>query len=336
MVNILAMGTVLVTGAAGFIGFSVAQRLAGDGQDVLAVDDISPSYSVDLKLERAGQLAKDCNVRLHIGDLSKTDRLLSLMEECSVSGVIHLAARPGVREPLSRIRQYMDSNVSAFGSTLSAAVASNVQYFIYASSSSVYGSLDRFAYEESEEALKPVSIYGATKLANEKIASAVSSASGIPTVGLRLFTVYGPWGRPDMMPWQTVAAALSGRKLRLNGNGRAVRDFTYIDDVTEAIARLTNNVDYSELPSILNVGGGATRETKDLISIVNRLNPDQIVLEHSPWDVRDVERTCASTDLISSVLNWQPSVQLEDGMSEFFAWASSRQIRDRFVKWTFE
>ena len=234
------MQAVLVTGAAGFIGFHVARRLLADGHAVVALDNLNPYYDPDLKKARLAALAAYPNFRFEQHDVADRDTIAELFGAHHFDFVIHLAAQAGVRHSLVDPHVYAEANVVGFLNILEGCRHNGCKHLIYASSSSVYGANARMPLRTSDNTDHPLSLYGATKKANEVMAHAYASLFGLPATGLRFFTVYGPWGRPDMAMWQFTAAIMDGRPVKLFNNGRMRRDFTYIDDVTEAVIRLVN------------------------------------------------------------------------------------------------
>ena len=233
-------GPVLVTGAAGFIGFHIAQRLLCNGCDVIGVDSMNDYYDPTLKESRRSELAKSNQMRFVKLDLADREGVASLFKEYRFPCVVHLAAQAGVRHSLKDPFAYVDANLTGFTTILEGCRHNSCRHLLYASSSSVYGSNTTMPFSVHENTDHPLSFYGASKKANELMAHAYAHLFGIPMTGLRFFTVYGPWGRPDMAMWIFAKAILAGEPIRLFNNGNMRRDFTYIDDVVESVVRLVD------------------------------------------------------------------------------------------------
>jgi UDP-glucuronate 4-epimerase len=250
--------TVLVTGAAGFIGSAVANALRRSGLEILAVDNFTDYYARDLKELRVQQLLESNSVEFKYCDLSSDISVRDLFKSKKISKVFHLAAQPGVRISSRQTERYTQDNLVAFVNVLNQAKRFNVTDFLYASSSSVYGNSSEISFNERNSTPRPTSLYGATKLSNEIIASSASRETGIRTRGLRFFTVYGPWGRPDMVYFRIGASVLIGKEFTLNGDGSLLRDFTYIDDVVKSVLLLERQLRIEPIgfADVINIGGG--------------------------------------------------------------------------------
>src|SRR5690242_9399946 len=234
----MAEGPILVTGAAGFIGFHVAQRLLREGRDVVGLDNMNSYYDPALKEARRAELAKSPRLRFVKLDLANRDGMASLFKEHRFPYVVHLAAQAGVRHSLVDPFAYVDANLTGFTTILEGCRHNGCRHLLYASSSSVYGANTRMPFRTSDNVDHPLSLYGATKKADELMAHAYAHLFALPATGLRFFTVYGPWGRPDMAMWLFASAIMEERPIRLFNNGKMRRDFTYVDDVVEAVIRL--------------------------------------------------------------------------------------------------
>src|ERR671921_27173 len=238
-------GPILVTGAAGFIGFHVARRLLDNGHAVVGVDSFVPYYDVSLKEARAAELAPCDAFVLERVDLAEEQAARDLFERHRPRRVVHLAAQPGVRKALTDPTPYVRSNVVAFLNVLEACRHGKVEHLVYASSSSVYGANRKLPFSEHDIADHPISLYAATKKANEMMAHSYASLFGLPATGLRFFTVYGPWGRPDMAVYKFTHAIAEGREIQVANAGKVWRDFTYVDDIVEGIVRLVDRAPLS-------------------------------------------------------------------------------------------
>src|SRR6202795_4466232 len=238
----MAAAPILVTGAAGFIGFHVAQRLLADGHEVVGTDNLNTYYDPKLKEARLAQLVRHNAFRFHKLDLNDRAGMAALFADYRFAQVVHLAAQAGVRHSLSAPHDYMDSNISGFLNVLEGCRNVETRHLLYASSSSVYGANTRMPFSVSQNVDHPLSLYGATKKANELMAHAYSHLFGLPVTGLRFFPVYGPWGRPDMAMWLFTAAILNGKPIKLFNRGDMRRDFTFVDDVAIAVVKLIGHV----------------------------------------------------------------------------------------------
>ena len=312
---------ILVTGAAGFIGARAVELLSPD-HEVVAVDSFDDYYSPQLKHLRATRLRESTGVEVLQRDLSNAHECASMFDS-SIDAVIHLAARPGVRAPVQSLPLYVNSNVVALTNILTNVQAHDVPRVLYASSSSVYGDKTG-SLVETDPVLKPVSYYGATKLAGELVVDAVSRLDDRVFIGLRFFTVYGPWGRPDMLMWRLIASALGGPDVRILGDGSAQRDFTYVDDIAFA---LTSLISHSNLPtgsSILNIGGGNPVSVRDIIDMVGAAvgaPPSVAFGERIP---SDVQQTHANPEAISALLGQAPSTPIQNGVVHTVEWFRSQ------------
>lgn len=323
---------VLVTGAAGFVGSHLCARLLDEGAaEVVGVDDLNPYYDPALKRARLARLEARAGFRFARLDVATPGALARAWGEARPDLVAHLAAQAGVRHSLSDPRAYGRANLAGFLEVLEAARAHPVRHLAYASSSSVYGGNERAPFRESDAVERPASLYAATKRANEVMAQSYAHLFGLPLTGLRFFTVYGPWGRPDMAYWGFARALYAGEPVRLFGHGRVWRDYTYVDEVAEAVARVLARPPAREgeagrpVPRephrLLNVGNDRPVAVGDMLDILERLTGRRAIREPVPMQPGDVERTWADlTALREAAGGFAPRVPLEEGLGRFVAW----------------
>lgn len=329
------MQTVLVTGAAGFIGFHVARRLSADGFAVVGLDNFDPFYDPKLKEDRIGELATCKNFRLARGDLADRGAIAGLFAAHQFAYVVHLGGQPGVRYSLLAPHAYAASNLVGFLNILEGCRQVGCKHLLFASSSSVYGANTRMPLRTSDPADHPLSFYAATKRANELMAHSYAHLFAVPATGLRFFTVYGPWGRPDMAVWTFTAAIADGRPIRLFNNGQMRRDFTYIDDVTEAVARLLHlapkadplwaqsgsDPARSAAPwQIYNVGNSRPVELMELVRLIEQAVGRSAMREFLPMQPGDVLETCADSAGLERAVGFRPKTPIEEGIRLFVDW----------------
>jgi UDP-glucuronate 4-epimerase len=325
----------LVTGAAGFIGSNLSSKLAISGNSVLGIDIFSPYYSPDLKQLRVDVLLKPKGIEVRNEDLSDLTAVQRVIRDFQPNTIIHLAAQPGVRTPLGKSYEYIQNNLVAFSNVLQTAVEESIPEFLYASSSSVYGNSTHFPYREDDFSIRPISIYGATKLANEILASAYVSGSETRARGMRFFTVYGPWGRPDMAYFRLIDSVLNGSEFKKYGGGEVKRDFTYIDDITEAIQRLTKELK-SRVPGysdVVNIGGGKPLSLNDLITVISSQLKSDPILTESKSNPNDTIYTNADVSRLYELTQSIPIVDLNRGVELTIAWAKQPEIQAQLSAW---
>lgn len=325
----------LVTGAAGFIGAHTAQRLSCEGHEVVAVDSFTDYYSKGLKELRAVSLLHSIGqsvLNVALENRKEVDRLL---DEHKFDSVIHLAAQPGVRIPQEDYSKYISSNLVAFSNVLTATRIRNIPNFLYASSSSVYGNTTDQIFSESTTIASPISFYGATKLSNEILASSGRQQTRTKSRGLRFFTVYGPWGRPDMAYFRILASLLDGYDFPMFGTGNVLRDFTHINDVTESILKLDHQLssEVEGFADVVNVGGGKPSTLSEMIGVLEDLLGKKIAARLEIADSNDVLRTCADSSYLMSLTNQLPATSLESGLSDVIRWATNDEVRPKLRSW---
>jgi UDP-glucuronate 4-epimerase len=326
---------VLVTGAAGFIGFHVAQRLLQAGAQVVGLDEINDYYDPLLKEARLTQLLPHENFTFAKIQLQDTRSMEALFAEHGFDTVINLAAQAGVRYSLENPRAYIDSNIVGFLNILEGCRNTGVKHLLYASSSSVYGANTEMPFSVHQSVNHPLSLYAASKKSNEMMAHTYSNLFGLPTTGLRFFTVYGPWGRPDMALFLFTKAILEGRPIQLFNNGDMQRDFTYIDDIVEGIVRLAekparpnlewdgNNPDpgSSYAPyRLYNIGSHAPVQLAEYVSTLERKLGIEAIKEYLPMQPGDVPATFADVDDLWRDVDFKPSTSIDEGIGNFVAW----------------
>ena len=313
---------VLVTGAAGFIGFHLVQRLLGRGDEVVGLDNLSDYYSVALKEARLAQVRSD-RFRFVRMDLADREALPALFAAERFDAVVNLAAQAGVRYSVENPWAYVDSNVVGFLNVLECCRHYPVRHLVYASSSSVYGGNEKTPFSEEDRVDDPVSLYAATKKSDELMAGCYAHLYGLKVTGLRLFTVYGPWGRPDMSPMLFASAILAGRPIKVFNHGDMLRDFTYVDDIVEGMVRVLDRVPQKH--EVFNIGCSNPVRLMDFISELERAlgrEAEKIMLPMQPGDVY---QTYADTTKLERELGYKPGVMLREGVDRFVAWYLSDQ-----------
>lgn len=324
-----------MTGAAGFIGMQVCERLLARGEDVVGVDALAPEAGRALKLARLDRLTPQANFRFHATDLAETAAAADLFRSVRPDRVVHLAARPGVRASIEDPAGCIRANCDAFVAVLEGARQTDVRHLVFASSSSVYGANGVLPYATGQAVDHPVSLYAASKKANELMAHAYAHVHGLPVTGLRFFTVYGPWGRPDMAVFLFTRAIREGRPLALFNEGRMRRDFTYIDDAVEGVIRVLDRparpdpawdarhpdpVSSAAPYRIYNLGNSRAVDLLDVVETLESLLGRTAVRDLRPMQAGDVLETCADTSALERDIGFAPNTPLAEGLSRFVAW----------------
>lgn len=329
------MSRILVTGAAGFIGYHVCKALLEDGHTIIGMDNLNDYYSVQLKRDRLAQIQSNPHFQFHKIDLSDRTKMEWLFSEYQPEFVIHLAAQAGVRYSLENPHAYADSNLVGFLHILEGCRANSVQHLVFASSSSVYGANRTMPFSVHHNVDHPLSLYAATKKANELMAHTYSHLYGIPCSGLRFFTVYGPWGRPDMATYKFTEAILDGRPIDVYNYGKMRRDFTYVDDIVEGILRLMlhipqPNANWSgEQPDpsssqapyhIYNIGNNQPIALLDFIETLEDCLGIAAQKNMLPMQPGDVLATYADVDDLSKAVGFKPKTSIQQGLQQFVDW----------------
>jgi len=326
---------ILVTGAAGFIGYHVARRLLQQGRRVVGLDNLNGYYDPALKRARLEQLAAFSAFRFEQCDVADRARIAALFSAQRFPSVVHLAAQAGVRHSLVDPHAYAESNLTGFLNVLEGCREAACRHLVYASSSSVYGGNSKIPFSTSDNVDHPLNLYGATKKANELMAHAYAHLFALPATGLRFFTVYGPWGRPDMAVWLFTQAILQGKPIRLFNHGQMKRDFTYIDDVVEAVVRLierpavadaawsgtTPNPATSVAPwHVYNIGNHTPVEVNELVRLIEEATGRTAIRELVPMQPGDMAETCADVADLQAAVGFAPDTPIAEGVRRFVEW----------------
>ena len=326
---------ILLTGAAGFIGMTTSLRLLARGDEVVGLDNLNDYYDVQLKRDRLARLLPHAAFRFVQLDVADHNGMATLFAAERFDRVIHLAAQAGVRYSLKNPQAYINSNVVGFMNVLEGCRHHGVQHLVYASSSSVYGGNTRMPFSERDSVDHPVSMYAATKKANELMAHTYSHLFGLPTTGLRFFTVYGPWGRPDMALFLFTKAILEGRAIDVFNHGQMQRDFTYVDDIAEGVIRVTDRVATadptytSDRPDpatshapfrVFNIGNHQPVPLLDFIACIERALGMKATMNLLPLQDGDVPATYADVDALKAWADFAPATSIETGITRFVDW----------------
>jgi UDP-glucuronate 4-epimerase len=317
---------ILVTGAAGFIGFHVARQLLAEGRHVLGLDNLNDYYDPALKLSRLDVLRLHPRFSFAQIDLADRGGIKALFDEHQFPIVIHLAAQAGVRHSIDHPQAYADANLEGFLNILEGCRHGKCRHLLYASSSSVYGANTKLPFSVADSVDRPISLYAATKKANELMAHSYSHLYRLPTTGLRFFTVYGPWGRPDMAIFTFTKAIIEGTPIRLFNHGRMRRDFTHIDDVTRVIQRLIDHVPQGDAEAgtapmrIFNVGNHKPEELMHVVELLEQELGRKAVKDMLPMQLGDVMETFADVGDLMRETGFRPQTSIEDGIHDFVVW----------------
>jgi len=330
---------ILVTGAAGFIGYHLVKALLSDGNIVVGLDNINDYYDTDLKYGRLNQCGisksdivenqktisiSEPNYRFQKSDITELQILDHLFATEQFDYVLHMAAQPGVRYSLENPHAYIQSNIVGFMNILECCRSCKIKHLVYASSSSIYGMNDKIPFSEDDQVDHPVSIYAATKKSNELMAHTYSHLYQLPTTGLRFFTVYGPWGRPDMAPMLFAKAISSGTPIKVFNNGDMQRDFTYVDDIIQGVVRTMANIPGAKEENpyyrLFNIGNSNPVPLMDFITEMEKAMDANAVLEMLPMQPGDVRSTYADTTKLKEVIQYSAKIDITLGLNKFISW----------------
>ena len=326
---------ILITGVAGFIGFNLASRLLKEGHEIVGIDNLNDYYDVNLKKTRLSIIEKQGSFSFVLGDLSDREKIKTLFETNRFDYVVNLAAQAGVRYSIENPASYVDSNLVGFGNILEGCRHCEIKHLVYASSSSVYGLNTSMPFSVRQNVDHPISLYAASKKANELMAHTYSYLYNLPTTGLRFFTVYGPWGRPDMALFLFTKAILHNEPIKVFNNGNMQRDFTYIDDIVEGVVRVMNNVpeadpDWSSdhpNPSascvpykLYNIGNNAPVALMEFVEAIEKALGKEAKKEYLPMQPGDVPATYADVNDLITDTGFKPSTPIEEGINNFVQW----------------
>lgn len=319
------MAKILVTGVAGFIGFHLTKRLLERGEEVVGIDNMNNYYIPKLKEARLARIENLPNFRFVKADISDRTFLPEFFQKESFDKVVNLAAQTGVRYSIENPFAYVDSNLVGFVNILECCRHNNIKHLVYASSSSVYGGNTKVPFSEDDKVDNPVSLYAATKKADELMASCYAQLYKFPITGLRFFTVYGPWGRPDMAPILFATAIRDGKPIKVFNNGDMMRDFTYVDDIVEGILRVLDSrgegdTHFEKMHSVYNIGCSNPVNLMDFISAIEDAMGKKAEKIMMPMQLGDVYQTYADTTLLEKDMGYKPHVSLKDGIGEFIDW----------------
>ena len=323
------MKNILVTGAAGFIGFYVCQDILNKGDNIFGIDNLNNYYDVNLKKHRLQQLKNYDKFSFYQINIANTNDLIELFNNNNFDYVIHLAAQAGVRYSLENPYAYVDSNLVGFVNILEGCRHSKIKHLVYASSSSVYGANKKIPFSTKDNVDFPISLYAATKKANELMAYTYSHLYQIPTTGLRFFTVYGPWGRPDMAYFLFTKAIMEGSPIKVFNHGKMKRDFTYIDDIVEGIVRVSDKIPQgSELNNnvpakVYNIGNNQPVQLMTFIEVLEKCIGKKAIKEFLPMQPGDVPMTYADIDDLIKDVGFSPRTSIEEGLDKFVKWYNS-------------
>ena len=317
------MPRVLITGAAGFIGMHTAIKFLNSGWEVIGLDNMNNYYSVDLKKKRVSEILRVAentasNFFFYESDLNSN--IWNQLSDYEFKAVIHLAAQAGVRYSTENPEAYLYSNILGFQKVIEFVERHSIACFVYASSSSVYGKTLEQPFKETQACNQPESYYAATKKSNELMAYAYNKTKGVKSIGLRFFTVYGPWGRPDMAPFLFVDAAYKNQEIKVFNHGNQKRDFTYVLDIAEGVFKCIENFPKIKGAEVLNIGNGSPIDLMDFIEEIEQSTRQDLKRKFLPAQIGDVESTWADITKLKRLTNYQPNTNIKEGVKQFVKW----------------
>ena len=320
----MMMKKILITGVAGFIGYHLAEKLLNNNYHIIGIDNLNDYYDPNLKKARLDNLNELSNFEFHKVDFINKKKLIPIFENNQIDQVIHLGAQAGVRYSISNPQLYIDTNITGFLNILENSKNYKIENIIYASSSSIYGINDKMPFSEHDKTEKQISMYGVSKKTNELMAHAYSNLYGLKTTGLRFFTVYGPWGRPDMAYYIFTKAIIKNKSIDLFNNGEQARSFTYINDIIEPIHRLVKiNYEEKNIPGgheIFNIGGTKQIKLLRFIDIIEGYIGKKAKINLKPMQKGDVKETNADIGKLEKITNYLPQTNIEKGLEKFIDW----------------
>ncbi|MDC0192885.1 NAD-dependent epimerase/dehydratase family protein [Pelagibacteraceae bacterium] len=312
---------VLITGCAGFIGFHLSNLLISKKIDVIGLDNLNSYYDVNLKKNRLKILKQNKKFFFYKEDILNEKKLNNIVKKNKIKIIIHLAAQAGVRYSIEDPKTYLKNNLEGFFNVLEAAKLNKIKHLVFASTSSVYGDNFNFPLKESESTSRPLSFYAATKKSNEVMAHSYSYIYKLPCTALRFFTVYGPYGRPDMALFKFTKNILENKKIELYNNGRHQRDFTYIDDIVNGIYSIINKPKNNKIPfNVFNIGNGNSRKLSDYLFLIEKKLGKKAKIKNLPLQKGDIIKTHADIKLLRNFSNYKSEIDIEKGVSSFIDW----------------
>lgn len=329
---------ILVTGTAGFVGFHLAKRLLNEGYQVVGIDSVNDYYDVNLKNKRTEILKENSSYTFYHQDLTDYEKLREIFNKFDFKYVVNLAAQAGVRYSLTNPHAYLHSNLTSFLNIIECSKNHEIEHLVYASSSSVYGANKTFPFSVKHSVNHPLSLYAATKKSNELIAHAYSSSFGLPTTGLRFFSVYGPWGRPDMALFLFTKAIINDEPIDVFNNGNMKRDFTYVDDIVEGVFRLMHHIPKADTSwnaenpnpstsfcpfSVQNIGNNSPVQLMDFIDAIEKELGKKAKINFKPMQMADVPEAYADVSELKNAIDYKPQTSVEAGIKNFIDWYKS-------------
>ena len=312
---------ILITGSSGFIGFHLSNFFLKKKIQVHGIDNLNNYYDTNLKKNRLDILKKNKNFFFYKFDLINKSKLNNVLKNNKIKIVIHLAAQAGVRYSIENPQTYFKNNLEVFFNILEVSKLNKIKHLIFASTSSVYGENINFPLKENEDTSKPLSFYAATKKSNEVLAYSYSSIFKLPCTALRFFTVYGPYGRPDMALFKFTKNILENKKIELYNNGNHARDFTYIDDIVKGIDSIINKPNKNKIPfNIFNIGNGRSRKLKDYLSLIEKKLGKKAKIKKLPLQKGDIKKTHSDIKLLKETSGYKPNTEIEEGVTNFIEW----------------